>query len=142
MNIDELIIHCSDTPEGRNDKAADIDRWHKQRKWRCIGYHYVIDLDGTIEGGRPETEQGAHCKGHNSHSLGICYIGGRAADNKSPKDTRTPAQKKALLQLLKHLLKKYPNATIHSHHDFDATKTCPNFDATAEYAELTNKPIN
>ena len=91
-NVNEIIIHCSATPEGRNFKASDIDHWHRQRGFKKIGYHYVIDLDGTIEVGRDEDEIGAHCVGHNRESLGICYIGGLDC-NLKPKDTRTEAQK-------------------------------------------------
>ena len=133
-NITEIIIHCSDTPEGRNDKAADIDRWHKQRGFDRIGYHYVIDLDGTIEPGRDLDCIGAHCKGHNVNSIGICYIGGVDA-NLKPKDTRTPEQKSSLLLLLKFLRAKYPDAKIYGHRDF-SDKQCPCFDAKKEYENL------
>ena len=133
--ITEIIIHCSATPEGRPHTAVQIDAWHRRRGFTCIGYHYVILLDGTIETGRPVTQYGAHCTGHNMNSIGICYIGGMTKDNKTPKDTRTPAQKAALLQLLKSLKAQYPIATIHGHRDF-AAKACPSFDATAEYAAL------
>lgn len=138
MNITEIIVHCSATREGADFHARDIDRWHKQRGYKKIGYHYMITLDGSIEGGRTESEIGAHCVGHNSNSIGVCYIGGLSADGKTAKDTRTDAQKKALEQLLRHLVKKYPQATIHSHRDF-ANKACPSFDATTEYAHLTRR---
>ena len=133
--INEIIVHCAATPEGKNFKAADIDRWHRERKMKCIGYHYVVDLDGTVEPGRPESEIGAHCLGHNQYSIGVCYVGGLAADGKTPKDTRTAAQKEALLALLKKLRAKYPKASIHGHRDF-AAKACPSFDATAEYKNI------
>lgn len=133
--INEIIVHCAATPEGKNFKAADIDRWHRERKMKCIGYHYVVDLDGTVEPGRPESEIGAHCLGHNQYSIGVCYVGGLAADGKTPKDTRTAAQKEALLALLKKLRAKYPNASIHGHRDF-AAKACPSFDATTEYKNI------
>ena len=74
--IKEIIIHCSDSPEGRNDTANDIRSWHKKRGFNDIGYHYVILLDGTIEVGRAEDQIGAHCSNHNANSIGICYIGG------------------------------------------------------------------
>lgn len=90
--INQIIVHCSATPEGKNFNANDIDRWHKERGFDCIGYHYVIDLDGTIEKGRPIEKVGAHVKGHNSNSIGVCYIGGLASDGKTPKDTRTVEQ--------------------------------------------------
>lgn len=133
--INEIIVHCAATPEGKNFKAADIDRWHRERKMKCIGYHYVVDLDGTVEPGRPENEIGAHCLGHNQNSIGVCYVGGLAADGKTPKDTRTAAQKEALLALLKKLRAKYPKASIHGHRDF-AAKACPSFDATTEYKNI------
>ena len=133
--INEIIVHCAATPEGKNFKAADIDRWHRERKMKCIGYHYVVDLDGTVEPGRQESEIGAHCLGHNQYSIGVCYVGGLAADGKTPKDTRTAAQKEALLALLNKLRAKYPNASIHGHRDF-AAKACPSFDATREYKNI------
>lgn len=133
--INEIIVHCAATPEGKNFKAADIDRWHRERKMKCIGYHYVVDLDGTVEPGRPESEIGAHCLGHNQYSIGVCYVGGLAADGRTPEDTRTAAQKEALLALLKKLRAKYPKASIHGHRDF-AAKACPSFDATTEYKNI------
>lgn len=132
--IDKIIIHCSDTPEERDDRAADIRRWHKARGFNDIGYHYVVDLDGTIEPGRDVTIAGAHAEGHNANSIGICYIGGADTDMK-PKDTRTEEQKTALRLLLKYLVQKYPGAKIYGHRDF-ANKSCPSFDAKTEYEEL------
>ena len=133
--IKEIIIHCADTPEGRDDKAADIDRWHKKRGFDRIGYHYVIDLDGTIEAGRDTECIGAHCKGHNTNSIGICYIGGADRDTLKPKDTRTDEQKKSLLLLLKYLRQRYPDAKIYGHRDF-SDKPCPSFDAKKEYESI------
>lgn len=132
--ITKIIVHCADTPEGRDDKAADIRRWHKERGFNDIGYHYVVDLDGTIEPGRDVTIAGAHTTGHNADSIGVCYIGGADTDMK-PKDTRTDEQKTALRLLLKYLVQKYPGAKIYGHRDF-ANKSCPSFDAKAEYKEL------
>lgn len=132
--ITKIIVHCADTPEGRDDKAADIRRWHKARGFNDIGYHYVVDLDGTIEPGRDVTIAGAHTTGHNADSIGVCYIGGADTDMK-PKDTRTEEQKTALRLLLKYLVQKYPGATIYGHRDF-AQKACPSFDAKTEYKEL------
>lgn len=133
-NIKEIIIHCADTPEGRDDRAVDIRRWHKAQGWSDIGYHYIIDLDGTIEAGRDIEATGAHCNGHNTNSIGICYIGGRDKDA-NPKDTRTDAQKASLLLLVKYLRQRYPNAKIYGHRDF-SSKSCPCFDARTEYEEL------
>ena len=133
--INEIIIHCADTPAGRDNTVADITAWHKDRGFRTIGYHYVIYRDGSIHTGRPVQEIGAHCKGHNAHSIGICYIGGKSADGKRHEDTRTPEQKEAMLSLLRQLKAQYPNATVYGHRDF-SSKPCPCFDARSEYKSL------
>lgn len=128
--ITQLIIHCSATPEGKDYTVADIDRWHRQRGFKMIGYHYVIYRDGSIHTGRPLEMVGAHCKGHNAHSIGICYIGGLDKDGK-PKDTRTQVQRDVLWSLVKSLQKQFPNATVHGHREF-APKTCPCFSVPSE----------
>lgn len=133
--INEIIVHCSATPEGKDFTVQQIDSWHRQRGFSCIGYHYVIYRDGSIHRGRPENQVGAHCIGHNANSIGICYIGGCASDGKTPKDTRTDAQRAALVKLLRELKAKYTVAAIHGHRDF-APKACPSFDTTHEYAGL------
>ena len=74
--ISELIVHCTATPEGKYFDASHIDRWHKQRGWSGIGYHFVVLLDGTIEYGRDLNKSGAHTKGKNSTSIGLTYVGG------------------------------------------------------------------
>ena len=80
--IDEIIIHCTATKEGVDVDAKTIDKWHKQRGWKGIGYHYVIKLDGTVEKGRKDEEIGAHCTNHNAHSIGIVYVGGLDSNGK------------------------------------------------------------
>ena len=134
-NITEIIVHCSATPEGRPHTVGEIRAWHKQRGFKDIGYHSVIYLDGSIHAGRQESVIGAHCTGHNRNSIGVCYIGGMDKAMKQAKDTRTEAQKKALVQLLKQLKKKYPGARIYGHRNF-AAKACPSFDAKKEYQDL------
>lgn len=136
--IKEIIIHCAATPEGKPFTVDDICRWHKQQGWATIGYHYVIHLDGSLHTGRDVDISGAHCSrgGHNTYSIGICYVGGVAADGKTAKDTRTPAQKRSLLSLLVDLKKLYPDAVIYGHHDFDPGKDCPSFNAKQEYSLL------
>ena len=133
--IKEIIVHCSATPEGKDFTVLDIKKWHLERGFSDIGYHYVIYRDGSINKGRDESKIGAHCTGHNSYSIGVCYVGGVAKDGKTAKDTRTDAQKKSLLSLLRNLKMKYPQASIHSHKDY-ANKACPSFDATKEYSSI------
>lgn len=130
--ITEIIVHCSATAEGKHFTAADIRRWHKGQGWADIGYHYVVLLDGTVQAGRPLEQAGAHCVGHNAKSIGVCYIGGLAADGRTPKDTRTTAQKAALARLLVKLQEQFPGASIHGHNEF-AAKACPSFDVQKEY---------
>lgn len=129
--ITKLIIHCSATPEGRDYTVADIDRWHRARGFKGIGYHYVIYRDGSVHPGRAVEVIGAHCTGQNANSIGICYIGGLAADGKTAKDTRTPAQKEALHNLVAELKARYPGVTVHGHREF-ANKACPCFDVKTQ----------
>ena len=134
-DIDKIIVHCSATPEGRHTTVEEIRQWHLQRGWKDIGYHYVIYLDGTIHKGRPEEVVGAHCSGYNKNSIGVCYIGGVAKDGKTPKDTRTEGQKRALREILNRLKRDYPKATLHGHNEF-ANKACPSFNVKEEYKNL------
>lgn len=129
--ITEIIIHCSATPEGRNVTVKEIDLWHRQRGFDSVGYHYVIYLDGTIAKGRDLAKTGAHCKGHNSRSVGICYVGG-CDRNMKPKDTRTHAQRKSIISLVAELKRIFPEATVHGHNEF-APKACPCFDVSEEF---------
>lgn len=133
--IDKIIVHCTATPEGRHHTVDDIRRWHKQQGWSDIGYHYVVYLDGSVHDGRHIDVAGAHCTGHNASSIGVVYVGGVATDGKTAKDTRTEAQKAALLLLLLDLKALYPKAKIYSHMDL-SDKACPSFDATYEYRRL------
>lgn len=148
--ITELILHCTASREGVNQTVSSIRNCHiRDRKWSDIGYHFVIYLDGSIHTGRPLDKIGAHCSGHNSYSIGICYVGGLDKNN-NPKDTRTDAQKKGLLELLTLLKKQYPNAKIIGHRDTSPDlngngtvepsewiKSCPCFDAAKEYSKIT-----
>lgn len=129
---DTIIIHCSATFPGQDVGAAEIDRWHRQRGFDGIGYHYVVRLDGTIEEGRPYHREGAHALGWNKRAVGICYIGG--LDNrKRPCDTRTIQQREALKTLILRLKKEHPGLVrILGHRDV-ARKACPCFDAAGEY---------
>ena len=127
-NIDAIVIHCSATRAGQDVHAADIDKWHKERGFACIGYNFVIDLDGTVEVGRPLNRDGAHCNtaglsgvSYNKHSIGICYVGGLDAFGNSA-DTRTDAQKQALHTLVFRLMEKYPIVEVIGHRDASPDK--------------------
>ena len=125
--IDKIIVHCTATSAGREVTVADVKAWHKARGFRTIGYHYLVYLDGTVHAGRRESEVGAHCLGQNARSIGVCYVGGLDAATGEPRDTRTPAQRRALRELVETLCRRYPNATVHGHWEF-AAKACPCFD--------------
>lgn len=124
-----IVVHCSATPEGREHTAEDIHQWHRQRGWFEIGYHKVVRLDGTIEDGRPESKQGAHAYGHNDDSLAVCYIGGIGEDQ-YPKDTRTDAQKIALLEVCTDWCQRYGISplAVFGHTELNPNKACPCFD--------------
>jgi N-acetylmuramoyl-L-alanine amidase len=130
---DFIAIHCSATSDKMNIGAADIDKWHRKNGWACIGYHYVIRRDGTVEEGRDEAVIGAHVQGYNHNSVGICMVGGVDADDVSKaKNNFTPAQFESLKQLLVDLKIRYPSAIIQGHRDFPSVKkACPSFDVAA-----------
>ncbi len=122
-----IIIHCSATPKGRSLSFEECRRDHiMHRHFRDIGYHFYITRDGTVHDGRPIEKVGAHCEGHNSHSIGICYEGGLDANGK-PADTRTEAQRKALKSLVERMHRLFPKALIVGHHDLNPRKACPCF---------------
>lgn len=134
-----IIIHCSAVRPNQRSSAKDIGNWHKAKGWKGIGYHYVVRRDGSIEHGRPLWEVGAHCVGHNRHSIGICYEGGLNAQG-VPDDTRTPEQVRVLRELVERMHDCFPRAVIVGHHDLNPSKHCPCFDAVAEYKDLQPKP--
>lgn len=161
--IDEIIIHCSATKEGKAYSSDSINLAHKARKFssyvdakgrvRHIGYHYLIHLDGRIEPCRPESKIGCHASGHNTRSIGICYIGGldaRDTDGTMIKDTRTPQQKESIIKLIKDIKGRYGTIIrVIGHRDtspdlngngiiepYEFIKGCPCFDAIPEYQNL------
>ncbi len=146
--INHLVIHCAATPNGkplsRNGATAAqvIDEWHFQRGFhrspqsryefnpdlKAIGYHFIIDVNGKLETGRGENEIGAHVKGHNHDSLGICLVGGLDSTSSENGGKFTKAQWATLHALLEQLKEKYPNADILGHRDFAGVhKACPSF---------------
>lgn len=136
-HISDIALHCAATREGQDIDIADVRRWHKAQGWSDVGYHFFYKLDGTEQIGRPVEVAGAHVSGHNARSIGLCYAGGVAADGKTPKDTRTPAQKAAMERRLRDLKKRFPAARIRGHRDFPGVaKACPSFDVAAWLKEI------
>jgi len=133
--LNRIMLHCSATKEGKDYSVETIRDWHvKGRGWSDIGYHWVIRLDGSIEVGRPLEKSGAHTKGHNKDSVGVCYIGGCDADGK-PKDTMNPEQEKAWRMIVLSLRTLYGDLTIHGHNEF-AKKACPSFIVKEKFADM------
>ena len=134
-NINRIILHCSATVEGKEYSVDTIRKWHTNKGWSDIGYHYVIQLDGTISQGRPIDKQGAHVRGHNKDSIGICYIGGVDADIK-PKDTMTPEQNSAFRMLVRSIRILFgEDITIHGHNEF-SSKACPSFIVKEKFYDM------
>ncbi len=137
MNITHIVLHYSATYADQDLDIRDIDRMHKARGWKGVGYHYVICRDGLIERGRKETEIGAHVAKQNTGKIGICLIGGldRATGPNVGVDNRTDAQKKSAASLVRDLLTRYPNAKVVGHRDLAATQ-CPAYDVAAWWSAV------
>ena len=121
-----IVVHCAATTPSMDIDAKWIDREHRKRGFFCIGYHFVVRRDGTVEKGRPVEDIGAHVQGINDRSVGVCMAGGVREDGKTPENNFTPAQWASLVGLLKALKDQYPNAAIKGHSEF-ANKACPSF---------------
>lgn len=135
--ITGIIIHCAATPNGRWTTAEDVDNWHRERGFSrtldfraklnysltSIGYHFLIYTNGAVATGRHLDEVGAHAKGFNSKTIGVCLVG---------TDKFTPKQWESLKANIQWLLKKYPDARVCGHRDLPQVhKTCPGFDVSA-----------
>jgi len=136
--INEIIIHCTATRPGWmavrpvKEIVAEITRWHvEDRGWSDCGYSHIISRSGEVGAARPEHRSGAHCKGRNSHSLGISLCGGRGGESDDAfEDNFTPEQDAALRGLIADLKEKYPTITQVSGHSEFSAKACPCFDVT------------
>jgi N-acetyl-anhydromuramyl-L-alanine amidase AmpD len=135
-SINLIVVHCSATRVTHEFSVKDLKACHLARGYKTIGYHYYITKDGKVHRCRPEEMVGAHARRYNAHSIGVCYEGGLDANGKTD-DTRTPAQKRTLVALLRSLKADYPDAQILGHRDLPwVTKKCPCFDARTEYKDL------
>lgn len=134
--VNYLVVHCAATKSDMDIGAQEIRSWHFQRGWMDIGYHFVIRRNGAIEEGRPPDRPGAHARGYNHLSLGVCLVGGVAADGKTAENNFTPDQFHALWALLTDLKSKYPEAKVIGHRDLpNVNKGCPSFDVPSWWEE-------
>lgn len=136
-DIKKIIVHCSDTRPSMDIGVEEIRKWHvEENKWSDIGYHFVIRRDGTVESGRSVERPGAHVKGENSDSIGICWVGGMAEDAKVAQDNRTGDQTKALFDLIQELQQEFEGAAVLGHRDIKGVKKqCPCFDVREWYTQ-------
>jgi N-acetylmuramoyl-L-alanine amidase len=136
-----IVLHCAATRPSQNVGVADIRKWHKERGWSDIGYHFVIRRDGRVERGRAEDEVGAHVADHNIDSIGICMAGGLNERTWKPENNFTIPQWAALEKLVRSLTIKYPRAKVLGHRDFPGVqKACPCFNARA-WAKKLKLPV-
>ena len=134
--IDDIIIHCTATRKNRHHTVEEIRKWHLQRGFDDIGYHYVIYLDGTVHIGRPVEIVGAHAYGHNQHSIGICYVGGLDRRGR-PANTLNRAQERSLVTLIRVLQSLFPQAGLHGHNEY-SDKECPCFNVGEWWNKYNN----
>lgn len=134
--VDEIVVHCAATRPtymagaSIEEKRAEIDRWHRERGWSGIGYHWLIDRDGAVIAGRPETQVGAHVQGHNIGTIGICLWGGHgAASTDRFLDHFTPDQDRALRRLIIEISQRTPIRRVSGHNEY-AAKACPGFNVS------------
>lgn len=128
--VEYLVVHCSDTPSTLDIGVTEITRWHRQRGWLDVGYHFVIRRNGVVEKGRSTDVPAAHARGYNHISLGICMVGG-TDDKKSVEANFTPEQYESLRELLDELRGRHPDAEILGHRDLPRVrKLCPCFDVS------------
>jgi N-acetylmuramoyl-L-alanine amidase len=133
--IKRIVLHCAATKPSQDIDADTIREWHLARGWSDIGYHYVIKLDGIVESGRPLSLMGAHARGHNKNSVGICYIGGLDYKGK-PQDTMNGRQVDSFKRLVYALcITLNKPLAIHGHNEF-SDKACPSFKVADKFSEL------
>lgn len=137
--INEIVLHASATRpnwmagEPLAGKIAEITRWHRDRGFRTIGYHWVVDRDGEVAAGRPEGEVGAHVRGHNENTIGICILGGHGgATTDNFEDHYTIAQRGAVWNLIRSIAKRYDIEKVSGHNEY-AAKACPCFQVKEEF---------
>lgn len=134
--INDIIIHCTATPAGIEVGLRELERRFRSMGYPYVGYHYVVHLDGSVDRCRYISQPGAHCRGHNSHSIAVAYVGGTDKDG-NLMDTRTDEQKTALLRLVVKLVQLY-RCSVHGHRDYHDTE-CPGYDVHKDYDNLVHR---
>ena len=137
--LNRIILHSTATQEGKDYDIDDIRKWHLQRGFSDVGYHFVIYRNGIIAKGRSLSIQGAHTLGHNDDSVGVAYIGGIDATGKA-KDTRTVAQKVSMRALILYLRLRYRISNVMGHKQCSHTE-CPSFDSEKYARDVKHDPI-
>lgn len=132
--LNRIILHCTATRAGQQVNVKQIDKWHRDRGWSGVGYHYVIYANGEIATGRNIRKKGAHVKGHNHDSVGVAYVGG-LDNNLVPQDTMTMPQEMAFLHLVNSLRVVFGDMSVHGHNEF-SSKSCPSFNVQEKYKFL------
>ena len=125
--VTKIIVHYSATPVSHRWTVERVRKCHLEKGWSDIGYHWVVDREGVVWEGRPESLQGAHCRDYNRESIGVCWLGGLDG-NGTPVGNITKAQTRSMEELLRQLHRRYPDALLYGHRDLAATK-CPMLDA-------------
>lgn len=132
-----LVIHCAATRPTMDVGVREIRQWHKQRGFLDVGYHLIVRRDGTVEKGRDLYQVGAHAKGFNANSVGICLVGG-VDDKLKPEDNFTPEQYVTIDKLVDQMVSTFPDLKrIVGHTNLDSGKACPSFDAVARYKHIS-----
>jgi len=133
--VNEIIVHCSATKPSQDVSMETIRGWHvNDNNWSDIGYHWVIERNGTIKAGRPEERSGAHCKDHNSQSIGVCVVGG-INDAGAPDANFALPQYASLKLVIDDIRMRHTITKLSGHRDY-SSKACPSFDVNAWYGEI------
>lgn len=135
--INAIILHSTDTPEGQEVTRSDLTRWNATSGHQGVAFHYIVHLDGSIERGRPISQPGTHTFGHNAHSIGVVYVGGRSKTGEYA-DTRTESQKSALKKLIWHLCCMY-RCRVHGYNDFYKNSEIPCFSVHNEFNRMAER---
>lgn len=134
--LEKVILHCSATPAGRDVSTEEIRKWHVEgNSWSDIGYHFVIELSGDLKIGRPLERIGAHVRGQNRGSIGVCYVGGMNRAMSAAEDTMNRGQEATFRNLMVALRASWGELSLHGHNEF-SSKECPSFDVQEKFCDI------